>query len=137
MELFCDNSNRLFTKTVFHSASLSDFLKKEILTQVFSHELCKTFKSNFFTEHFWRTSSVVEDACLFTMTCLNYFAIRYFLEFLFVFQNARKSNFFIRLHSKKTFRKNRLNILTQTWQADKLERPFTFFLTNSFCYIFS
>ena len=34
------------------------FIKKEILTQVFSCEFCEIFKITFFTEHLWTTSSV-------------------------------------------------------------------------------
>ena len=34
------------------------FIKKEILTQVFSCEFCEIFKIAFFTEQLWTTSSV-------------------------------------------------------------------------------
>ena len=34
-----------------------NFIKKEILAQVFSREFCKISKNTFFTEHLWTTAS--------------------------------------------------------------------------------
>ena len=34
-----------------------NFIKKEILAQVFSCEFCEISKNTFFTEHLWSTSS--------------------------------------------------------------------------------
>ena len=35
-----------------------NFIKKEILVQVFASEFCKIFKNIFLTEHLWTTTSV-------------------------------------------------------------------------------
>ena len=34
-----------------------EFIKKEVLAQIFSCEFCKIFKSTFFIEHLWATAS--------------------------------------------------------------------------------
>ena len=36
---------------------VSNFIKKESLTQAFSYEFCKIFRNNFFTEHIQSTAS--------------------------------------------------------------------------------
>ena len=38
-----------------------DFIKKEILTEVFSCEFCKIFKNTFFTEQLWTNASEDTD----------------------------------------------------------------------------
>ena len=40
------------------SGEACNFIKKEVLAQVFSCEFCKISKNTFFTEHFWTTASV-------------------------------------------------------------------------------
>ena len=40
-------------------ASTCNFIKKEALTQIFSHEFYKIFKKPFFTGHLWTTASAV------------------------------------------------------------------------------
>ena len=41
------------------SPKACNFIKKEILAQVFSCEFCKDFKNNFFTEHLRATASII------------------------------------------------------------------------------
>ena len=35
-----------------------NFIKKDVLTEVYSYEFCKIFKNTFFTEHFQMTASM-------------------------------------------------------------------------------
>ena len=76
MEVFATTANGFlllssFTKKLFGMASAWNFIKIEILEQVFSHEFCETSKSTFFYRaHPEETSSVLVDVCLFTMPCL-------------------------------------------------------------------
>ena len=44
-------------ESLFFLPEASNFIKKETLAQMFSCELCKIFKSNFFTEHLRTTAS--------------------------------------------------------------------------------
>ena len=52
--------NRANQPSKFRPASACNVNKKETLIQVFSCELCKISKNNFFTEHLWTTAS---DTC--------------------------------------------------------------------------
>ena len=47
---------QLCQSLVFNKVACN-FIKKKILTRVFSCEFCETSKSTFFTEHLWTTAS--------------------------------------------------------------------------------
>ena len=47
---------KVFTKFTGKNTESCNFIKKEILKQLFSCKLCKIFKNSFFTGHFWTTA---------------------------------------------------------------------------------
>ena len=55
-------------ENIVKRAEACNFIKKEILAQVFSCEFCKISKNTFFTEHLWTTASVI--TWMFTDICI-------------------------------------------------------------------
>ena len=60
--------------------SACKFIKKETLIQVFFSEFCKSFKSNFFTEHLRMTASATAKVSShLTNQCFDFVEIKCFL----------------------------------------------------------
>ena len=59
LKVFCKKGvPKNFAKSTGKRPEVSNFIKKETLTQVFSCEFCEIFKNNFCTEHLWTTASL-------------------------------------------------------------------------------
>ena len=55
------SENQVFSDVFRRLRSACNFIKKEILAQVFSCEFCEFSKNIFFTEHLLTTASYIQD----------------------------------------------------------------------------
>ena len=56
---YSEKMQQIYKRTPMPKSEACNFIKKEILTQVFSCEFCEIPKKTFFTEHLWTTASQV------------------------------------------------------------------------------